>query len=412
MMNYIGKCVVAGNVRRSAEIALGEASDKEYVSCKQDKEALYDHRWASNNSVYGYVGMDYQPIVDGIVKNGEPGIIWIENARNYSRMGEAPDYKDIKAVGVNPCGEQTLESFELCCLVETFPSNHDSYQEYEETLRYAYLYAKTVTLVNTHWNETNAVMGKNRRIGTSQTGIIDAFAKHGRRNIIEWCQKGYKFLKKLDEEYSNFFCIPQSIKITTVKPSGTVSLLAGVSPGIHYPHSEYYIRRIRISKDSDLLDVLREANIPMEDDSYSKNSVCVEFPIHEKNFIRSKDDITIWEQVANAIDLQKYWSDNQVSITVTFRKEEIKDIPYVLQFCEDKLKGISLLPLEEHGYKQAPLEEITKEEYEKRAAVIKPLNLIKTRQRGIGTFYCEGSNCMDQINKKTEEEKKADQEKK
>ena len=64
------------------------------------------------------------------------------------------------------CGEQTLESFELCCLVETFPANHDSFEEYEETLRYAYLYAKTVTLINTHWNETNAVMGKNRANGS------------------------------------------------------------------------------------------------------------------------------------------------------------------------------------------------------------------------------------------------------
>ena len=103
LMNYIGKCVVAGNVRRSAEIALGDVDDLDYVTCKQDKVALYDHRWASNNSVYGYTGMDYSKIVDGIVANGEPGIIWLDNARNYSRMLEGPDYKDIKAAGVNPC---------------------------------------------------------------------------------------------------------------------------------------------------------------------------------------------------------------------------------------------------------------------------------------------------------------------
>lgn len=400
MMNYIGKCVVAGNVRRSAEIALGDATDEAYITCKQDKEALYDHRWASNNSVFGYTGMDYKKIAEGIAKNGEPGIIWIDNARNYSRMIDAPDFKDIKAAGVNPCGEQTLESFELCCLVETFPSKHQSYEEFEETLRYAYLYAKSVTLINTHWNETNAVMGKNRRIGTSMTGIIDAFAKHGRHNILEWCRKGYTFLRKLDEEYSNFFCVPKSIKITTVKPSGTVSLLAGVSPGIHYPHSEYYLRRIRISKDSDLVKILKEANYHIENDLYSPNSVVVDFPIHEVNFLRSKNDITIWEQVANAVDLQRYWSDNQVSITVTFTKDEIKHIPYVLAFCEDKLKGISLLPIEEHGYKQAPLEEITKEEYEKRAAVIKPIDFIQTRQRGVGTFYCEGEQCTQDSPKK------------
>ncbi len=148
-----------------------------------------------------------------------------------------------------------------------------------------------------------------------------------------------------------------------------------------------------------MIPLLRDANFPIEDDKYSPNSFVVEFPIHEKNFLRSKNDVTIWEQVANAIDLQRYWSDNQVSITVTFRKEEAKHIPYVLQFCEDKLKGISLLPLEEHGYEQAPLEEITKEDYEQRAAAVQPLNLATTRQRGTGTFYCEGEHCLQDIPK-------------
>lgn len=393
MMNLIGKCVVAGNVRRSAEIALGEIDDEEYIKCKQDQKALYHHRWASNNSIIGRKGMNYDKIIDSIAKNGEPGIIWLENAQAYSRMGRDPDYKDKKAVGVNPCGEQTLESFELCCLVETFPSRHESYEEFEETLKYAYLYAKSVTLVNVHWNETNAVMGKNRRIGTSQTGIIDAFAHHGRHTILEWADKGYKYLRQLDEQYSDFFCVPQSIKITTIKPSGTVSLLPGVAPGIHYPHSEYYIRRIRISKESTLIDLLREANYHIEPDAYSDNSFVVEFPIHEKNFLRAKKDVSIWEQLANAIDFQHYWSDNQVSITVTFKKEEVKDLKYALQFVEDKLKGLSLLPLTDSGYKQMPYEEITKEEYEKRVANLKPIKTWITQEKSLGTVYCDGDSC-------------------
>jgi adenosylcobalamin-dependent ribonucleoside-triphosphate reductase len=338
--------------------------------------------------------MDYSKLVDGIAKNGEPGIIWIDNARNYSRMGCEPDFKDIKAAGVNPCGEQTLESFELCCLVETFPSNHNSFDEFRETLRYAYLYAKSVTLVNTHWNETNAVMGKNRRIGTSQTGIIDAFAKFGRKTMLEWCDKGYKFLRKLDEEYSSFFCVPQSIKITTVKPSGTVSLLAGVSPGIHYPHSQYYIRRIRIAKESELLNILKDAGFFVEDDLYSTHSAVVAFPIEEKNFLRAKNDVSLWEQIANAIDYQHYWSDNQVSITATFKASEIKDIPFVLQFAEDKLKGVSLLPLNEHGYKQAPYEEISKEKFEEMSKNIKPLSFITIQEKGKGEMFCDGDKCV------------------
>ncbi|MHA2290126.1 MAG: ATP cone domain-containing protein, partial [Promethearchaeota archaeon] len=319
IMNLIGKCVVAGNVRRSAEIALGEATDLDFITSKQDEEKLYSHRWASNNSIFAFKGLDYSFIADQIAVNGEPGIFWLDNAKAYSRMGDEPDYKDKKAAGVNPCGEQTLESFELCCLVETFPSRHDSYEEFQETLKFAYLYAKSVTLVNTHWQETNAVMLKNRRMGVSQTGIIEAFVKNGRRTMLEWCEKGYNYLQGLDEQYSGWLCIPRSIKITTVKPSGTVSLLPGVPPGIHYPHSEYYIRRIRISKNSDLIALIKNAGYFIEDDSYSPNTVVVEFPVHEKYFDRSKNEVSIWEQAENAADYQKYWSDNQVSITITFK---------------------------------------------------------------------------------------------
>jgi len=393
LMNYIGRCVVAGNVRRSAEIALGDPTDFDFITSKQDKEKLYSHRWASNNSIFAYKGLDYSFIADQIAVNGEPGVFWLENARAYSRMKDSPDYKDKKASGVNPCGEQTLESFELCCLVETFPSRHESYEEYQETLKYAYLYAKSVTLVNTHWKETNAVMLKNRRMGISQTGIIEAFVKHGRHAMLEWCDKGYNYLKQLDETYSDWLCVPHSIKLTTVKPSGTVSILAGVTPGIHYPHSEYYIRRVRVSTNSDLIKPLEEAEYPIYDDKYSNNSVVVEFPVHEENFDRGKDHVSIWEQAENAAAYQKYWSDNQVSITITFKPEEAKEIEHVLECYEDKLKAVSFLPIKEHGYEQAPYEKITKEEYERRISQLKPLNLNKTADKAIGEKFCDSDTC-------------------
>jgi len=393
IFNMIGKCVVAGNVRRSAEIALGDLNDTEFINLKQDKEKLVHHRWASNNSVIAKVGMDYSPLINGIAKNGEPGILWLENAQKYSRINGEPDWKDKNAKGVNPCGEQTLESFELCCLVETFPSRHDTYEEFEETLKYAYLYAKSVTLLNTHWPITNAVMLKNRRIGTSQSGIIDAFVKHGRRTMLEWCEKGYKYLRKLDEKFSDWMCIPRSLKITSVKPSGTVSLLPGVSPGIHYPHAEYYIRRIRISKNSDLYPLLKEAGYKIEEDIYDKNSFVVEFPIHEKYFDRAKKDVSIWEQFQNAVDYQRFWADNQVSITITFKKEEVKEIKRCLECFEDKLKGVSLLPLKDHGYKQPPYEEITKEQYEEMVKNIKPLKFGIVNDNPVGEEGCETDAC-------------------
>ena len=167
IMNFIGKCVVAGNIRRSAEIAMGEYNDTEFIELKnyEKNPERMDYGWVSNNSILAKVGMDYTHAVDNIVKNGEPGFAWIENMRNYGRMCDPPDYKDIKAAGGNPCLEQTLESYEMCTLVETFPHHHTNYKDFEDTLELAFLYAKTVTLGLSHWNETNEVMARNRRIG-------------------------------------------------------------------------------------------------------------------------------------------------------------------------------------------------------------------------------------------------------
>ncbi len=403
IFNMIGVCVISGNVRRSAEIAIGDHNDKSYITMKdpvKNKKELLSHRWASNNSVFAETGKtDYSDIAKSIAANGEPGIIWLENIRKYGRLIDGENYADKLAMGVNPCGEQTLESLELCCLVETFPSRHESYEEYRKTLKSAYLYAKTVTLLPTHWEETNAILMKNRRIGTSQSGIIDAFVKHGRREILNWSDEGYQYLRNLDEIYSNWLCVPKSIKITSVKPSGSVSLLPGVSPGIHYPHARYYIRRIRLSSDSPLVEIMKKAGYSVTFSKYGagekerKRTSVIEFPVHEKHFSRKKSDITIWEQVKNCIDYQTYWADNNVSITVTFKKNEESEIPHLLEAYEDKLKAISLLPLEENGYEQMPYEEITKKEFEKMCSAISPIDFTSLTNVPEGENFCDGDNC-------------------
>ena len=389
IFNFIGCCVVSGNVRRSAQCALGSIDDDEFINLKQDKDKVNDHRWASNNSIIAKQGMNYNKITDKITLNGEPGIFWLDNARNYSRMIDPADYKDKMSKGTNPCFEVQLESFELCCLCETFPSMHNSYEEYERTLKYAYLYAKTVTLINTEWAITNAVMLKNRRLGISQSGIIDAIVKLGRNTVKEWCIKGYEYLQRLDEIYSNWLCVPKSKKLTCVKPSGSISLLAGVSPGIHYPHSEYYIRRILIAKNSDLVNKLQNAGYTYHEVG---NSYSFEFPMMEKHFDRSKFDVTIWEQFENAAFYQKYWADNQVSITVTFKPEEVKDIVRCLETFEDRLKGVSLLPLDTKFYENAPYEAITKEKYEEMVSNLKDVDL-NTNEQAAGEMYCTNDHC-------------------
>jgi len=239
IMNLIGKCVVAGNVRRTAEIVFGEPDSEEYLDLKNykvnpNREA---YGWTSNNSIFAELGMDYSDVCKRIVDNGEPGFAWLDNMKRYSRMQNGGDNKDHRAAGGNPCLEQTLESYELCCLVETFPFNHTSLEDYKRTLKYAYLYAKTVTLGKTHWPETNRVMLRNRRIGCSVSGVAQFITKHGMEELRNWLEKGYDEIQRLDETYSDFFAIPKSIKTTSVKPSGTVSLLVGATPGMHYPES-------------------------------------------------------------------------------------------------------------------------------------------------------------------------------
>jgi adenosylcobalamin-dependent ribonucleoside-triphosphate reductase len=391
--NLIGRCVVAGNVRRSAALAMGRHDDRQYLKMKNDQEKLYHHRWGSNNSLNAVVGMDYTWHAKQSQKNGEPGYIWLNNARTRGRFKDEERYDDINVAGFNPCVEQQLEDAELCCLVETFPAKHDNYEDYQRTLKIAYLYGKTITLSNTHWPETNAKMLKNRRIGLSQSGVVQAFNKFGRREMYEWCDRAYSYVQSLDEEYSNWLCIPKSVRTTSIKPSGTVSLLNGSSPGIHFPENEYYIRRIRFSKDSKLLDTLRDAGYNIEDDSYSPNTVCVEFPVHEPYFYKGKKDVSIWEQLEIAAQYQHYWADNSVSVTITFKPEEANQIKDALEMYETRLKAVSFLKYEETGYVQAPYEPITKEKYEELIKDVRTIQRFDVEQQGSGTKFCDGQYC-------------------
>ena len=392
--NLIGRCVVAGNVRRSAALALGAHDDMDYLEMKNDQEALYHHRWGSNNSFHAKVGMDYTWHASQSQNNGEPGYIWLDNARSRGRFKDPERYDDRNIMGFNPCVEQQLEDAELCCLVETFPAKHETYEDYLKTLKIAYLYGKTVTLVNTHWPETNAIMLKNRRIGLSQSGVVQAFNKHGRRTMLNWCDRAYDHVQDLDEQYSNWLCIPRSIRMTSIKPSGTVSLLNGSTPGIHFPEDEYYIRRIRFSTTSELLEKLKENGYTIEKDAYSPNTMVVEFPVREPYFQKGKRDASMWEQLEIAAQYQHYWADNSVSVTVSFKPEEGEQLREALEMYETRLKAVSFLKYEETGYEQAPYEPITKEKYEEMVNSITPFQRANISTGGVGTKFCDGDSCV------------------
>ena len=421
--NMIGRCVVAGNVRRSAALALGLHDDPAFVELKSpeplkrlenelncihetvDPQAranlkkkinnlpLVKYRWGSNNSINAEVGMNYTMHANLTTTNGEPGYIWLNNARTRGRFKDGERLDDHLVMGFNPCVEQQLEDAELCCLVETYPAQHDSYEDYLRTLKIAYLYGKTITLVKTHWPETNQRMLKNRRIGLSQSGVIQAFDKHGRREMYNWCDKAYDEVQAWDKLYSDWLCIPRSIRTTSIKPSGTVSLLNGSTPGIHFAESEYYIRRIRFAENSDLVTHLRKAGYTIEEAFGQKGTVVVEFPIKEPLFTKGKKDVSMWEQLEIAAQYQYYWADNSVSVTVTFNDSEADHVKDALQMYENRLKAVSFLRFSNTGYRQAPYESITRAQYEEMSSKITPITKIDTTSAGSGTKFCTNDSC-------------------
>jgi ribonucleotide reductase alpha subunit len=467
------------------------------------------HGWVSNNSVMANVGDSYKDAAESLRLNGEPGIIWLENMRNYGRMCDAPDYVDYRVKGSNPCVtgstmvltsdgllpvtalidtpftaivcggaypstangfwstgvkpvyrltlendftldatanhkilttkgwvemrelveaessvvlnrsypdqsqysclvksvlftgkeeevydctvpgaccfsangiiahncvEVSLESYELCCLVEVMPAHADDQDDFNRTLKSALLYAKTVSLGLTDWQITNSIIARNHRIGCSLTGLAQFVAKNGMDDLKVWCQEGYDCLRNTDHFISENWGVRESIKLTAIKPSGTVSILSGSTPGVHMPISRFYLRRVRISTTSDLLPPLVEAGISVEPCAMDPdNTAVVSFPIDVGEGVRTLEDTNVYEQLEMSAFMQNWWADNQVSATITFKEHEGHLLERALELYQHRLKGISFLPECTTAYPQMPYEKITEEEYTTMMAKVKPV---------------------------------------
>jgi ribonucleoside-triphosphate reductase len=402
MVNLIGTCVVAGNVRRSATIALGEQDDDDFLELKNYD--LHPERaewgWMSNNTVViDKPGYDYASAAQRITDNGEPGFLWLDTMQNYGRLKDGPDGKDHRVLGTNPCAEISLESYELCNLVELHLNRHDSLEDYLRTIKFAYLYAKSITLLPTHWKQTNAVIQRNRRIGTSMTGIAGFVDKHGLPTFREWADRGYDEIQAYDKAYSEWLGIRESIRTTTVKPSGSVSLLSGATPGVHWPAGgKFYKRAIRFSASDPMLSLFRFANYDIEEDQYSDNTYVVYFPV-KTDMERSEKDVSVYEKIHLASEAQRVWSDNSVSVTVTFDpKEEQDDIARVLKMHEGELKTVSFLPMSNDVYPQMPYTEIDEDTYNAYLDKIMKIdfNAIYDGVDNLeaeGDRYCTGDKC-------------------
>lgn len=371
IVNIIGQVVVSGNVRRSAIIAIGDHDDLQYLKAKRWKDGnIPNWRAMSNNSV---VCNDISLLPEEFWQNyeggSEPyGLINLKLSRACGRLGET-QYKDKKVVAYNPCAEQSLENYETCCLAEVFLPNITTKDELYDLLQLLYRINKHSLRLPCHLKQTEEIVHKNMRMGIGITGYMQSTEEQK-----EWLSDAYEMLREYDVGYSKKHGWPVSIKLTTNKPSGTLSLLPGVTPGVHPGFSRYMIRRIRLSSNSPVVDVVRAHGYNVEwqkmfDGSEDHTTVVAEFPMAFPDNAVLAADVTAIDQLEAIRRLQTEWSDNSVSCTVYYKPEELPIIKeYLSKNYNKNFKTLSFLLHSEHGFLQAPLEEITKEQYDELVA--------------------------------------------
>ena len=397
IMNIIGAIVVSGNVRRSAQIAIGDYDDIQFLEAKDWSNGnIPNWRAMSNNSVVCNDISKLPPqFWEGYEGNGEPyGLINLRNARAVGRTGDT-SYPDPDVAGFNPCAEQSLAPYETCCLAEIFLPNIKNKKELIEVATYLYRINKHSLLLPCHHPETEAIVHKNMRMGIGVTGYLMSTDEQQ-----SWLAECYEELRNYDRIYSKSLGVPESIKLTTVKPSGTLSLLAGVTSGGHPAFSEFFIRRIRMASDSDLVEICRRNGYFVEfvrnfDGTDDRSTVVVEFPCTYPEHTKFAKDMTAVDQLEVVAKLQTEWSDNAVSVTVYYKKEELEEIKKWLSLnYNQNLKTVSFLLHSGHGFEQAPFEEINASAYLALRSMCKPIQAVEVKENDIReSFECEGGAC-------------------
>jgi len=396
IMNIIGMVVVSGNVRRSAQLAVGDYDDIEYLQAKSwNLGNIPNWRAMSNNSVACDDTSKLPKEFWDTYEEGEPyGLINLKLSRFCGRLGET-EYPDNNIIVFNPCAEQSLEDKETCCLGEIYLPNITHEEELLKVLIMCYRVCKHSLRLPCSLEDTEKIVHKNMRMGIGMTGILQA-------NDIQrsWLNKAYEYLRKYDKHYSKLNNFPESIKLTTCKPSGTLSLLPGVTPGIHpNPAGPYYIRRIRMASNSSLLDLCKKHGYDIEyqvnfDGSEDKTTKIVSFPCKLPETTPVASNYSWKEQLEMVKWTQTNWSDNSVSCTVYYKKEDLEDIKeYLKNNYSDNFKTLSFLLYHGHGFKQAPYETISKEQYEEMVKNTIPITSVEVKESDYDLQDCDNGAC-------------------
>jgi ribonucleotide reductase alpha subunit len=409
--NIIGSVVVAGNVRRSAEIALGDPDDVLYLRAKNwGTGNVPNWRAMSNNTLYVD---DYSHLMEEFWKNGyeinkktgfangEPyGFFNLPLSRKYGRLKDgniknADQYptKVDNVVGTNPCGEISLADYECCNLCELYLNNIESEKELIECAQLLYKTQKAIAALPFLHDETNDIVHKNMRLGMGVTGICQSLDK------IDWLDKCYEELRKFDKKWSKQRGWPESIKLTTVKPSGTLSLLGGSTPGVHPAYSKYYLRTVRMSSSDPLVQICRDLGYKTEfllnfDGSENRDTIVVYFPCETPDGAILAADMGVVKQLDMVKKLQDIWSDNAVSVTAYYSPEELDELKgWLKDNYKNNIKSVSFLLRQEHGFKQAPYQEVDEKTYNQAKSKVKPLSNINITGDALDGIECEGGAC-------------------
>lgn len=401
IMNIIGSVVVAGNVRRAAELAAGNPDDLLFLTAKSwNSTTVPNWRAMSNNSVICSSIDELNPVFwnnyDG---SGEPyGLINLELCRSHGRLIDGDNYRpDYKVTGTNPCGEIPLESYEACNLFELYLPNLTSLDEYITAAVLGYKVCKTISKYPFSDPRVNEVVERNHRVGVSITGVLQS----------KWVSepesmgKVYSALEETDVQYSRELGIPTSVKLTTVKPSGTLSLLPGVTSGIHPAYAAHYIRRVRFASNDPLVKVCRDKGYPVEpmlntDGTRNLDTMVVSFPVKTPSGTILADRVSARDQLEFQGLVQDNWSDNSVSTTCYYKPEEFEGTrAYLHEHYTDSIKTVSFLLHKEHGFVQAPFEEITPEEYGQLAQQVAPITSVTDDTERVfeETLECASGTC-------------------
>lgn len=391
--NIIASIVVAGNLRRSASIALGDPDDYLFIRAKRwDLGNIPNWRAMSNNTIYADDFSHIQnDIWEGYIGNGEPyGFFNLPLSQKYGRLGELR--KD-NCVGANPCAEIVLADKECCNLSELFLNNINSKEELFNCARLLYKTQKAVCAMRFLYEETNKIVHKNFRIGLGVTGICQSLDK------LSWLDEVYKKLREYDRDWSKKKGYPESIKLTTIKPSGTLSLLSGATPGIHPAFSKYYIRRVRMSSDDKLVEQCRKLGYKVEynknyDGTEDRKTAIIEFPCYSGEEVIVAKDMSAINQLELVKKLQTLWSDNSISVTVYYKKEELPEIKkWLKENYTNSIKTISFLLHKDSGFVQQPYQEITKDLYDVMVSKVKPLTSLVINSGELENMECSKGAC-------------------